>query len=115
MQPKKQIALLMILGMLMPTIGKTSGSKKLELPPAPIKAESQCDAVLDKCRKAVDSQLKLNHAQQKQIQAQDELIGYQKDRIVTLEKENKSILKSPWLWMGVGLIGGQLLLNGVKR
>lgn len=106
----------------MPNISAASGSKKVELPSPtdkekspPISQSRGCDDVLNLCRKAVDSQIKLNHAQQKQIDAQEDLLKTQRQKIDQLEKENNSILKSPWLWIGVGLIGGQLLLNGTKR
>lgn len=108
---------LLILKMLMPNISEASGSKRQDIPApeAPKPVVSTCDSVLDKCRKAVNDQILLNHKQQIEIKANEDLVKTQREKIDQLEKENNSILKSPWLWIGVGLIGGQLLLNGSKR
>lgn len=86
----------MLLGMLMlPTVGKTE--------------TNSCNDVLSLCRQAVNDQIILNHKQQIEIKANEDLVKTQREKIDYLEKENNSILKNPTLWLGLGLVLGVVI------
>ena len=115
----KKLTLIMLITLsLSPNMTLASGSKSQKLPelsPVP-KSEQQsvkpsCDQVLSACDKALNSQRKLNHAQQRLIKTQDDLVITQRERIDQLTKENKSVLRSPWLWFGVGIITGVVIMK----
>lgn len=77
-----------------------------------------CDDVLQMCDKALqdergagESLRKLNHNQQRLIEANVSLAETQRVKIDMLQRENSSVLKSPWLWFGVGLVTGVVVMK----
>jgi hypothetical protein len=70
-----------------------------------------CDQVLQACDKALKDQIKLGNDQKVLIQSQEELIDTQRVKIDELTKDNNSLLKNPWLWFGVGLATGVVILK----
>lgn len=112
MKPKKKlkrlenslIALMMITSLLSATT--TSAASKT------------CDEVLQLCDKALqderretDSLKKLDHTRQIVIKAQEDHILVQREKIDLLKSENESPLRSPYLWFGLGLVTGVVLMK----
>lgn len=119
MLSKKLTALTLIILSLSPLTTLASGSASQKLPELnlapkseqPLVSAPSCDQVLSACDKALNSQRKLNHEQQRLIKTQDDLVITQRERIDQLTKENKSVLRSPWLWFGVGIITGVVIMK----
>lgn len=111
----KLMKVLLIMSLLMQPMSALAGGRKPLLPPADRSHEPRnelpvsCDVVLSKCDKALRDQITLNHSKQGLIDAQDQHIVTQRERIDQLTSENKSIFRSPWLWMGLGIITGVVI------
>jgi hypothetical protein len=75
------------------------------------KAEISCDQVLNKCNNAVVDLRALSNKHELLIKDQNALILTQRTKIDELESDNKSLLKNPWLWFGVGFAAGVVVLK----
>jgi hypothetical protein len=99
----KLLTALLITSTLLPTISMAKGTE------AP-----SCDQVLNACDKALQDQIQLGTSKDILIKDQNSLILSQHDKIDMLEKDNSSLLKNPYLWFGVGLVTGVVLVNKTK-
>lgn len=75
------------------------------------KASLTCDQVLQLCDDALKDERSLTEKQGNMIKAQDDVIRLQRTKIDDLTTENKSILRSPYLWGVLGFVGGVLLVK----
>lgn len=79
--------------------------------PSHIARASECTAIVTACDKALADQDRVINFKTRAIEAQQEIIGAQDTRIRILEEDKNSIFKSPWLYFGLGVVTGALLLR----
>lgn len=79
------------------------------LAPSTAKAGTSCKDVVKACDKALADQDQVIKHKTYEITEQKKVIAAQDTRIVELEKKNSSLFRSPWLYLGLGLITGVLI------
>lgn len=99
-------AVALLTTMLMTSIGSANAESKT------------CDQVLQLCNKALQDERqetealkRLDHSRQRVVEAQEDHIKVQREKIDLLKSENESLLRSPTLWFGLGLITGVVLMK----
>ena len=70
---------------------------------------NQCGEVVKACDIAIQAADKVIDLKGRQIQAQDDLIKFQGDRINQLEKDKNSLLKNPLFYLVIGIVGGVII------
>lgn len=94
---KKTLLTLVVIGsLLLPSTARSEDTVK--------ECVAKCDAAL----KAQDQVISLKT---QEIAAYKEVVAAQDTRIKALEKDKRSILKSPWLYFGLGLVLGVVIVK----
>lgn len=68
--------------------------------------------VIQSCDKALTDQDRVIDLKTRTIEAQSNTIAALDTRVAGLEKEKGGLFRSPWLYFGLGIVAGALLVRG---